>query len=183
MKGVFMKKYRGFFLAMMGLLLAFSLLGCQEAGAKEEEDQVAEPYSFQSETDFQLDIAGRFDHVATEKVEDGLEGHVYRFADGDETLEISDIAFPGVEVSEALIEEEVEMGGGMEITRLDSIDLGDRGTLYGGLIHDTSMGRYVFYYRMNRGERIISFLQSRAVPYSIEEEAEFKGLLATLSFQ
>ncbi len=180
-----MKNIKSFAGACLALVLVFGLVACSkpEDSGNEAEASKKEPFLFKNEEEnFSLDIPGRFELVETEKLTDGLKGNIYRFVNADESLEISDIEFPGVEVNEALIEEEMEMGSGLEITRMDNIDLPGQGKFYGALVHDTSLGRYVFYHRIAKGDRIISFLQSRAVPYSLDEEAEHKAMLGTLKF-
>lgn len=134
---------------------------------------------------FTMEIPERFTLKATEVLElqkDGLEGHIYQFESETETFEISDIAFPGVAVNAELIEEEIEHGAGLEITRLDEVKIPNVGTFYGALIHDESLGRYNFYHRIQNGDYIFSVLQSRKVPYSTLEEATYKAMLGTLRF-
>lgn len=194
------KKYAAL---LLSALLVFGLTACsktaeQEGGAgdapaveapKQEENKGTgeavqyETFTFENELkDFTIEIPSRFELAETELVDDFLQGHVYRFVSGPETFEISDIEFPGVEVNETLIEEEIEMGSGLELTRLDNIDVPNVGTFYGALVHDESLGRYNFYHRIKKDDRIISILQSRAVPYSLEEEAQNKAMLGTMKF-
>lgn len=188
-----MKRAKG----LMGLLLVvtmvFAMVACgapkdtgnnpDNEAQSESENTADESFVFSNERgDFSVRIPSRFELIETEELSDTLTGHVYKFKSGDEVLEISDIEFPGVEVNEALIEEEMEMGGGLEITRMDNIDIPGQGTFYGALVHDTAMDRYVFYHRIAKEERIISFLQTRAVPYNLDEEAENKAMLGTLKF-
>ena len=181
-------------LLILILSLSLGLTACSKAPAEEdgqpvenlpaEEVQVEESYIFENEEkDFSLEIPTRFELVETELVEDYAQGYIYRFTSGPETFEISDIEFPGVTVDEALIEEEVEMGSGLEITRFDHVEVPSVGTFYGALVHDESLGRYNFYHRINKDDRIISILQSRAVPYSLEEEAQNKAMLGTMKFK
>lgn len=158
-----------------------------ESGAdskKEQDVKKGGTFVFENEgKDFTISIPARFVLAETEVLDDVLKGQIYRFKNGTETLEISDIEFPGVEVNEELIKEEMEMGSGLELTRLDKVEVPGAGTFYGALVHDTSLGFYNFYHRINKGDRIISLLQSRAVPYSVEEEAENKAMLGTLVFK
>lgn len=189
------KKYWAFLLAT---ILTFGIVGCSqkeetnegaenppqvEEPSKAEEVTELETFTFENDLkDFTIEIPSRFELVETEVVDDLLKGHVYKFESGPETFEISDIEFPDVEVNEDLIQEEIEMGSGLELTRLDNVEVPNVGTFYGALVHDTSLGRYNFYHRINKDGRIISLLQSRAVPYSLEEEAQNKAMLGTSRF-
>ena len=188
-----MKRLKGFTGLLLATVMVFALAACgpsDSAGNNSDKETPSGPESTTEESfvfsnelgDFSISIPGRFELIKTEELTDTLKGHIYQFKSGDEVLEISDIEFPGVEVNEALIEEEMEMGGGLEITRMDNITVPGQGTFYGALVHDTAMDRYVFYHRIAKDERIISFLQSRAVPYSLEEEAQNKAMLGTLKF-
>lgn len=197
-----LKISRALMVVVMGTGLIFAA-GCSDKNAEvspppAQEQPAAEPEKTEPEKqepvteelvvfennqkDFSISLPARFKLDETIEIAEEPAGFVYKLSDGNETLEISDIAFPGVEVNEELIHEEIEMGSGLEVLRMDNITVTDQGTFYGALVNDTSTGKYVFYHRIQKDDRIISFLQMRKTPYSLEEEAANKVMLSSIRF-
>ncbi len=92
------------------------------------------------EGDFTVEIPIRFLLIETQEINDSesiTSGYIYKFRAESETLEISDLSFPGVTVDQSLIEEEIEMAPGMEVLRMDEVTSEKAGTFYGVLANDT----------------------------------------------
>ncbi|MDO5096364.1 MAG: hypothetical protein Q4D65_07355 [Peptostreptococcaceae bacterium] len=186
------KKIRG--LAVF-LLMIFLAVGCTK---KEEQskNETTEPKPsienknlseetnlfWNDEEDFSVKIPKRFVFQDKETVEDGTSGMVYRFSTEDgETLEISDLLFPDEEVNEALLEEEMKQSEELEIIRVDNMEV-DEGQFYGLLVEDKASGNFMFYHRIKRDDRIISFLQIKPEAFSEEDEIENKTLLRSIRY-
>ncbi len=184
---------------LLMLILAMSLIGCTEKEAAEQESQTNQPANqnttqappkeefevFESaEEGFRLNVPKHFTLVETEVIkeedEDVTHGSIYRFEDGTEVLEISRLYFPGVSVNEELIQEEIHLGQGLQVLRMDNMETKDGVKIYGVLTHDTALGNYVFYHRVQHGDYIISFLQQRPTVYSLSDEAVNKMMLLSL---
>ncbi len=189
-------------MSLLAVVAAMALVGCgpKETATTEQETQTTAPTEqnattqapskeefepFESTVDgIKLNVPKRFSLVETEVIAEednkGTNGSIYRFEDGNEVLEISRLYFPGVTVNEELIEEEVHLGQGLQVLRMDHMETKDGVKIYGVLTHDTALGNYVFYHRVQHGDYIISFLQQRPVVYSLTDEAVNKMMLMSL---
>ena len=108
---------------------------------------------------------------------------MYSYKRGNETLNISEFIIPGVTLDEKMIEEEIGMATDMEVLRPDSIDLKENGKFYGVLVKDNSTGMYMIYHRIQKGDKIVSFLCFSPEPYTVENEAEYKAMISTIKFK
>ncbi len=186
------KKIRGLavFLLMIVLVAGCSKKEKQSNGETIEPKPPIEDKSISEETglfwndeeDFSVKIPKRFVFQDKESVEDGTSGMVYRFAtENGETLEISDLLFPDEEVNDALLEEEMKKSEDLEIIRVDNMEV-DEGQFYGLLVEDKASGNFMFYHRIKRDDRIISFLQVKPEAFSEEDEIENKTLLRSIRY-
>ena len=177
-------------MALTGCTKDKSDSGETEAPAPTEPNRVETPAkeefeSFdRSEEGFKVDIPKHFDFVETEVIseedQDVTHGSIHRFEDETETLEISRLYFPEVPVDEELIMDEISLGQGLEVLRMDHMDTKNGDKIYGVLAHDTATGNYMFYHRIKHGDFIISFLQQRPTAYTLSEEAINKMMLMSL---
>ncbi|MGL5258280.1 MAG: hypothetical protein ACRC76_14730 [Proteocatella sp.] len=132
--------------------------------------------------DFSVELNSDYVEKSVDKSENP-EGYVYSYERGEEVLNISEFIIPGVTLDEKMIEEEIEMGTEMEVLRPDNIDLKDKGKFYGVLVKDTSTGMYMMYHRIQKDDKIISFLAFSPKPYTVEEEAAHKAMISTIEFK
>lgn len=116
-------------------------------------------------------------------VSDNPEGYVYSYDRDGEILNISEFVMPGVVLDETIIDEELGLATEMEVLRKDNIDLGEKGKFYGVLANDTSTGMYMIYHRIQKGDKIISFLNFKSIPYTVDEEAAYKAMISTIEFK
>lgn len=114
---------------------------------------------------------------------DNPEGYVYSYDRDGEILNISEFVMPGVVLDETIIDEELGLATEMEVLRKDNIDLGEKGKFYGVLANDTSTGMYMIYHRIQKGDKIISFLNFKSIPYTVDEEAAYKAMISTIEFK
>lgn len=160
-------------LLITALVVLVSITGCSsDNGIKFES----------SDKDFEVQLQKGFEKGDVTKT-DEPEGYVYSFEREGEFLDISEFVMPGITLNEEMIEEELHMSTEMEVLRMDNIDLGDRGKFYGVLVQDPSTGMYMIYHRIQKGDKIISFLNYKSIPFTIEEEAEHKAMISTIEWK
>lgn len=186
------KKIRGL---TVFLLMIFLVVGCVKTKEKSQEETIEpkppiedkkiseETYIFwNDEEDFSVKIPTKFVFQDKESVEEGTSGMVYRFMSEDgETFEISDLLFPDEEVNDELLEEEIEKSQELEIIRVDNVEV-DEGQFYGLLVEDKANGNFMFYHRIKRDDRIISFLRVKSEAFGEEDEIENKTLLRSIRY-
>lgn len=132
--------------------------------------------------DFSVVMDSSYEEDKIEETE-SPKGIVYSYKRGNETLNISEFIIPGVTLDEKMIEEEIGMATDMEVLRPDSIDLKENGKFYGVLVKDNSTGMYMMYHRIQKGDKIVSFLSFSPDPYTVENEAEYKAMISTIKFK
>lgn len=169
-----MKKLIICIIGSLFLISVFVLTGCE----KKEEGILFES----KDGDFLVNLDSGYVEKTVDESENP-KGYVYSYERGDEILNISEFTIPGVTLDEKMIEEEIEMATEMEVLRPDTIDLKENGKFYGVLVKDTSTGMYMMYHRIQKGEKIISFLSFRPQPYTVEEEAAHKAMISTIEFK
>lgn len=135
-----------------------------------------------NDKDYEIQLQKGYEKGDVTKSDDP-EGYVYSYTRDGEVLNISEFVMPGVTLGEEMIEEEIHMSTEMEVLRMDNIDLGDKGKFYGVLVNDTSTGMYMIYHRIQKGDKIISFLNFKSIPFTIEEEAEHKAMISTIEWK
>lgn len=169
-----MKKW--IFCIMSILLLAGSLnlIGCEK--------QSSEILFEGNDGDFSVNLDSGYVEKSVDESENP-KGYVYSYEKGEEILNISEFIMPGVKLDDKMIEEEIEMATEMEVLKSDTIDLKENGKFYGVLVKDTSTGVYMMYYRIQSGEKIISFLSFKPSPYTVEEETDNKAMISTIEFK
>lgn len=156
------------------MIFAIMLTGCS--------DNQKQAKFVSNEKDFEVELQdGYVKKDITES--DDPKGYVYAYERDGEVLNISEFVMPGIILDESMIDEELGLTTELEVLRKDNLDLGEKGNFYGVLVHDTSTGMYMMYHRIQNGDKIISFLNFKSIPYTIEEEASYKAMISTIEFK
>jgi len=163
---------RSVFITVVVLMLI--LAGC---GSTEEKVKF-----ISNDKDFEVQLQAGYVKKDVTESEDP-KGYVYAYERDGEVLNISEFLMPGIVLDEAMIDEEIGLATEMEILRKDNVDLGEKGKFYGVLANDTSTGMYMMYHRIQKGDKIISFLNFKSIPYTVEEEASYKAMISNIEFK
>lgn len=135
-----------------------------------------------NDKDFEVQLQAGYEKKDVTESEDP-KGYVYAYERDGEVLNISEFLMPGIVLDETMIDEELGLATEMEVLRKDEVDLGEKGKFYGVLANDTSTGMYMMYHRIQKGDKIISFLNFKPIPYTVEEEAAYKAMISTIEFK
>lgn len=98
---------------------------------------------------------------------------------GKQIRVIEEVA-PGYTVDEAYLEEELTVVEEIHVERIEKLDMATFGAVYGALLEDHSLNQYMFYYKFNVGEDVVTVLFSQATPLTEVDEKQIKAMIATL---
>ncbi|SHI67874.1 hypothetical protein SAMN02745975_00368 [Geosporobacter subterraneus DSM 17957] len=97
-------------------------------------------------------------------------------------LNIMEMPDEGVKIaSEKYIQEELAaIDDYLHIERLETINLEKIGKIYGALVEDHATNSYMFLYKWNHSNKLISVMVYQMRPFTLEEEAQIKNLISTI---
>lgn len=100
--------------------------------------------------------------------------------DAGRILNIGEIRDPHMEVSEEALKAEIALDSYLHLERTETIDVKGIGKIYGALIEDHSTARTMLYYKVRLGEKVLTFILYQKDEFTLEEEAQVKGMITTL---
>ncbi|MGB5823057.1 MAG: hypothetical protein WBH44_03210 [Proteocatella sp.] len=159
--------------------IAVTLFVIMLAGCSSTEEQIK---FVSNDKDFEIQLQEGYVKKDVTESQDP-KGYVYAYERDGEVLNISEFLMPGTVLDETMIDEEIGLSTEMEVLRKDNVDLGEKGKFYGVLVNDTTTGMYMMYHRIQKGDKIISFLNFKSIPYTVEEEASYKAMISTIEFK
>jgi hypothetical protein len=158
------------------LIIAFAFMSCQ----KPEEDITIEP-DFKIEgqvVKFSMMLDNKYT-LKNQETYDIFFMSTYEAADGKQIRVIEEEA-PGYTVDEAYLEEELTAIEEIITERTEILDVAGFGKLYGALLEDHTLGDYMFYYKFNVGEDVVTVLFHNKKKFTSVDEASVKRMISTV---
>lgn len=82
--------------------------------------------------------------------------------------------------SEESLKESLSIDNYFALERTETIDLEGIGKIYGALVEDHATESHIFFYQLNLNGKLISIGIYQRKPFTMEEEAQIKGMITTL---
>lgn len=100
-------------------------------------------------------------------------------------LNIMEMPDEGVKIaSEEYIQEELAaIDDYLHLERLETINLEKVGKIYGAQVEDHATNSYMFMYKWNHNNKLISVMVYQMRPFTLEEEAQVKHLISTIKLK